>query len=166
MRSLVTAVIAAIEAVAAAAVGLAVVVVPAMLLWMVTFSLAAEPQAVFAGASAVWALGHFAPLSFTLSPEAALSFGLPPQALEFGMSLAPLGVTLVTVLLAVRAGWRFGGRGGVGGAGVLGAGVGFGDRQIPPARSTCHHVVTAFVAPCVSSDCPFPSGQAGHPSGP
>lgn len=126
MRSLVTAVIAAIEAAAAAALGLAIAVVPALVLWAVTFGLAAEPSAVFAGGAAVWSLGHFAPLTFTLTPELALSFGLPAEAFTVVLSLAPLGLTLLTALLAVRAGWRLGTRGGVGAAGVLGGALGFG----------------------------------------
>lgn len=126
MRPLVTAVIAAIEAVAAAAVGLAVVTVPALLLWVVTFSLSAEPATVFAGAAGTWALAHFAPLSIGVSPELALSFGLAPAKLSFVVSLAPLGITLITALFAVRSGWRLGARGGAGGAGVLGGTLGFG----------------------------------------
>ncbi|UOR02650.1 hypothetical protein MUN77_04895 [Leucobacter allii] len=48
MRSIVTATIAAIEAVAVALAGLLVVAVPAVLLWAVTFRLSAEPSAVAA----------------------------------------------------------------------------------------------------------------------
>lgn len=141
MRSLVTAVIAAIEACAAAAVGVAAVVVPALLLWMVTFSLAAEPATVFAGAAAVWALAHFAPLSLVVPPELALSLGLPPEELTFGLSLAPLGVTLITVLLALRAGDRLSARGGAGAAGVLGGALGFAGAAL---------VIAQFAAPFLS----------------
>ena len=123
---MVTAVIAAIEAAAAAALGLTIAVVPALVLWAVTFELAAEPSAVFAGGAAVWALGNLAPLNVTLTPELALGFGLPAEALTVVVSLAPLGLTLLTVLLAARAGWRLGARGGVGGAGVLGGALGYG----------------------------------------
>lgn len=126
MRSLVTAVIAAIEAVAVALAGLAVVAVPAVLVWVITFGLAAEPASVAADVAGVWLLAHFVPLQFSVSAEAALSLGLAPEALSFSLSLAPLGITLISVLLALRAGWRFAGRGGVGAMGVLGGIVGFG----------------------------------------
>ncbi|MEV8337183.1 DUF6350 family protein [Leucobacter sp. NPDC077196] len=126
MRSLVTAVIAAIEAVAVALAGLAVVAVPAVLVWVITFGLAAEPASVAADVAGVWLLAHFVPLQFSVSAEAALSLGLTPEALSFSLSLAPLGITLISVLLALRAGWRFAGRGGVGAMGVLGGIVGFG----------------------------------------
>ncbi|WP_336658777.1 cell division protein PerM [Leucobacter sp. USHLN153] len=126
MRSFVTAVVAAIEAVAVALAGLVVIAVPAVLLWVVTFGLAAEPATVAAGVAGSWLLAHFVPLGFTLSAESALALGLAPEALQFTLSLAPLGITLLTVFLALRAGWRFAARGGVGAMGALGGFVGFG----------------------------------------
>lgn len=126
MRSLVTAVIAAIEAVAVALAGIAVVAVPAVLVWVITFGLAAEPASVAADVTGIWLLAHFVPLHFSLSAETALGLGLAPEALSFTLSLVPLGITLISVLLALRAGWRFAGRGGVGAMGVLGGAVGFG----------------------------------------
>lgn len=120
-----TAVVAAIEALAVAIAGIAIVAVPALLLWTVTFGLAAEPGDVASNISAVWLLGHFVPLTFSLAQETAVSFGLAAAPLTFTLSLAPLGITLVTVLLAVRSGWRFGRRGGMGIAGVIGGSLGF-----------------------------------------
>ncbi|MGW9021844.1 cell division protein PerM [Leucobacter chromiiresistens] len=140
MRSLVTAVIAAIEAVAVALAGIAVVAIPAVLIWVITFGLAAEPAAVAADVTGVWLLAHFVPLHFSVSAEAALSLGLAPEALDFTLSLAPLGITLISVLLALRAGWRFAGRGGVGAMGVLGGVVGFGAVAL---------VASVFAAPLI-----------------
>lgn len=125
MRPTVTAIIAAIEAIAVALAGLVVVAIPALLLWTVSFGLAAEPGEVIAGTTGVWLLAHFVPLTFALTPEAALGLGLAPEALKFTLSLAPLGLTLITVLLAARSGWRFAKRGGLGIAGVLGGSAGF-----------------------------------------
>ncbi|MGO1538312.1 MAG: cell division protein PerM [Leucobacter sp.] len=125
MRPILTAVIAALESASVALLGLAVIAVPAVLLWVVTFDLSAQPSEVFAGSVAVWFLAHFVPLTFELSAEAALGFGLPPEVLSVPISLAPLGITLITALLAARSGWRFGHRGGVGAAGVLGGALGF-----------------------------------------
>ena len=126
MRSIVTAVIAAIEAVAVALAGLLVIAVPVLLLWIFTFGLSAEPSSVFGTVSGIWLLGHLVPLAISLDAEAALGFGLPPEALGFGISLAPLGIACLTAVLAARAGYRFGARGGTGAAGVLGGGIGFG----------------------------------------
>ncbi|QIM18208.1 hypothetical protein G7066_05230 [Leucobacter coleopterorum] len=125
MRPMLTAVVAAIEALAVAIAGVAIVAVPALLLWAVTFGLAAEPGDVATNISAVWLLGHFVPLTFSLTQEAAVSFGLAAAPLKFTLSLAPLGVTLITALLAMRSGWRFGRRGGTGVAGVVGGALGF-----------------------------------------
>ncbi|MFV0432540.1 MAG: DUF6350 family protein [Leucobacter sp.] len=125
MRSLVTAVIAAIEAVTVALAGLLFVAVPALLIWVLAFNLAAEPAEVASISTAVWLLAHFVPLTLSLTEEAALGFGLSAEPLSFGVSLAPLGITLLTVWLACRAGWRLAPRGGIGAAGVLGGTVGF-----------------------------------------
>ncbi len=126
MRAIVTAVVAAIEAAAVAFAGLAVVAVPALLLWTVVFGLAAEPGTVAAGIASVWLLAHWVPMRLEIDAQAALGLGLAPEPLAFVISLAPLGITLVTVLLAARAGWRFGARGGTGAAGSLGGVFGFG----------------------------------------
>lgn len=125
MRSLVTAVIAVIEAVAVALAGMLVVVLPVLLVWVVTFDLAATPADTFAAGLGVWFLAHFVPLQFSIGAEGAVALGLPQAALRFTVSLAPLGLTLVTALLGARSGWRFGRRGGTGAAGVLGGAVGF-----------------------------------------
>ncbi|QIK64299.1 hypothetical protein G7068_14625 [Leucobacter viscericola] len=125
MRPMLTAVVAAIEALAVAIAGIAIVAIPALLLWTVTFGLAAEPGDVASNISAVWLLGHFVPLTFSLTQESAISFGLAAAPLKFTLSLAPLGITLITALLAMRSGWRFGRRGGIGFAGVIGGALGF-----------------------------------------
>ncbi|MBK0420740.1 hypothetical protein JD292_01415 [Leucobacter sp. CSA2] len=126
MRSFVTAVIAAIEAAAVALAGVIAVAIPVLLIWIVTFGLAAEPAAVASWVAGIWLLGHLVPLGFTVPAESALAFGLPPEALQVGLSLAPLGITLLTAALGARSGWRFGGRGGAGASGPLGGAIGFG----------------------------------------
>lgn len=126
MRAVLTAVIAAIEAAAVALAGFALTAVPTVLVWWLTFDLGADPGQVFDIAAAGWLLAHFVPIGFHLSAEAALGYGLSPDALSFTISLAPLGATALTALLAVRAGWRFARRGGTGAAGVLGGLLGFG----------------------------------------
>lgn len=123
---MVTAVIAAIEAIATAALGMALIGVPALLLWTITFGLAAEPNQVLAGVSAVWSLAHLVPIELTITPEMALGFGLPREALTVGLSLAPLGLTLISALFGARSGWRLASRGGIGVAGLLGGLLGFG----------------------------------------
>lgn len=125
MRAVLTAGVAAIEACAVALAVLALIAVCAVLLWWLGFGLAAAPEDLAAATGGIWMLAHFVPMSFALDPEAAIALGLAPEALEFTLSLAPLGVTLITVLLAFRSGWRFGGRGQSGAGGVLGGALGF-----------------------------------------
>ncbi|GAA2180976.1 hypothetical protein GCM10009847_20980 [Leucobacter tardus] len=125
MRATLTAVIAAIEAGAVALAGLVVIGVPAVLMWIITFGLDATPAELVGGIASVWFLAHGVPLQVSVTAEAALGLGLPGEAFAFPISLAPLGLSLVTVLLAMRAGWRFASRGGTGAAGVLGGGIGY-----------------------------------------
>lgn len=126
MRALLTGVVATIEAIAVALASLLIVAAFAFLVWWLAFDLAAEPSAVFAGAGAAWLLAHFIPLSIDIPAEAMQLFGFGSDALNFTLSLAPLGITLVTVGFALRAGWRAAARGGPGGAAVLGGALGFG----------------------------------------
>lgn len=126
MRAVLAGVIAAIEALAVALAGLLAVTGIAVLIWWVSFDLAAEPSEVFSVAGAVWLLAHAVPLTVTLSPEAMQAFGFAPEALDFQVTLAPLALTLVTAVFAGRSGWRFGSRGGSGVAGVVGGMLGFG----------------------------------------
>lgn len=125
MRSVLTAVIAAIEAATVALAVLAVIGVPAVLIWWLGFDLAAEPATVLSTIAAVWQLAHFVPLSISIDAQAALGFGLPPEVVRFGVGLAPLGLTAVTAFLACRAGIRFASRGGVGAWSLLGGAAGF-----------------------------------------
>lgn len=125
MRAVLTAVVAAIEACAVAIAGVVLVAVPVLLLWWLSFDLAVEPEVPIAATAGVWLLAHFVPLTLGFDAETALGLGLAPEALSFTLSLTPLGITLLTVGLAFRAGWRFGGRGTTGAAGVLGGIIGF-----------------------------------------
>lgn len=142
MRSILTAIIAAIESVAVALAGGAVVAVFAMVLWGSGFGFAADPGDVGGAAAGGWLLAHFVPLHFSLTAKAALGLGLSAQALEIPLSLAPLGLTAITVVLAARSGWRFSARGGVGIAAVLGGSVGFG---------VAAAVAAAFAAPVLDA---------------
>lgn len=133
MRPFLTAVIAAIEAAAVAVAGLAALAVAGVLLWGSAFGFAAEPSEVAVGVTGVWLLAHLVPLALGLDAPGAVALGLPPEALDLSLSLPPLGLTLVTVLLAARAGARFCARGGIGAAGILGGALGFGAAAVPIA---------------------------------
>ena len=126
MRSILTAVVSAIEAFAVGLAAFVVIVLGALLVWWQAFDLAADPGVVFASAASLWSLAFFVPLGFEIPVETMASLGLPHEALQLTVSLAPLGITFGAVALAVRAGWRWATRGveaGIGG--IIGSGLGF-----------------------------------------
>lgn len=106
MKAVLTAVIAAIEAVAVAVAGFALVAVMTVLLWWLAFDLGADPLGVVSIAAALWQLAHLIPMTVDVPAVTALSFGLPAEAFQFTLSLPLLGLTLVTALLGARSGWR------------------------------------------------------------
>lgn len=115
-----------IEAIAVALATLLGIAMLGLLLWWLSFGLGAEPLTVLRTVGEVWLLAHFVPLTLDISAEAMQTLGFSPEPLSFAVTLAPLGITLVTVWCAARAGWRFGSRGGAGVAGTLGGAIGFG----------------------------------------
>lgn len=125
MRALLAAAIAAIEAVATALITLLIAAGIAFGVWWFSFDLAAEPQSVLAGAASAWLLAHFVPIAVDIPADAMLQLGFAPEALKFTLSLAPLGLTLLSIIAGARSGWRFGGRGGAGAAGIAGGALGF-----------------------------------------
>lgn len=140
MRAFVTAVIAAIEACAVALAGLVVVGIPAGLLWWLVFGLDAEASQVMGAAAATWQLAHLVPMSFDIDAAGAAALGLDPVPLTVVLSLAPLGLTALTVGLAARSGWRAGGHGGRGAWALVGGLLGFGGAAwVLGAQATALH---------------------------
>lgn len=126
MRALISGVFAMVEAVAVALATLLIVALFAFLVWWLSFGLAAEPITILHAVGGIWLLTHFVPLAIDVSAPAMQLLGFAAEPLSFSLSLAPFGLTLVTVVFAMRSGWRFGNRGGSGAAGVLGGAIGFG----------------------------------------
>lgn len=118
MKTAVTAVVAAIEAAAIALAVFLLVAVPALLLWAITFQLAASPREVLQVVAALWELVHRVPLHFSLDIPTAQAFALNAEPLGFNVSLPPALLTLVPVLLAARIGGRMAPRGRGGQLGV------------------------------------------------
>lgn len=101
-----TAVFAALEALLVLAIGIALVLVPLTILWIVQFGFGAD-WAIFWRASVdTWLIGHGVDVTFTLDPALAAGLGLPGAELPFTVSIAVLGFALLTTLLGVRAGRR------------------------------------------------------------
>lgn len=116
MHRLTVALLAAFDALVAAAVGLAVIGAPLALFW------ATAADASWAGLwpliAKIWQLGGLAPVTLTLPESLLASLGVAPDAGGFIFSLAPLALTAFVAIFAARSGVRAM-RAGAGTAGVL-----------------------------------------------
>lgn len=113
--------ISAIEALAVALLSAMLIAVVTLLVWWLTFDLEAAPEEVFAIIAQLWQFTHLVPMGISVDAATALSFGLPAEDIRFVVSIVPLGLTLITVVLAARAGVRFAQRGGEGAWAIVGA---------------------------------------------
>lgn len=121
MHRLLVALLAALDAVVAAAVGVAMALVPLTLLWV--FGLGAPVwAALWPASAAIWQLGHLVPLSLHLPAEYLTATGIPADAASFTLSLAPLAFASFTAAFAARSGRRAA-RAGAWGTGVLSGAV-------------------------------------------
>lgn len=105
MHRLLVALLAALDALLAAAVGIAVVLAPLALMWVVALG-DADWSALWPSAAAVWHLGHFVPITVTLPDAYLAATGVDPSLATFTLSLAPLAFAAFTGLFAARSGIR------------------------------------------------------------
>lgn len=125
MRHFFTAAVTAIEAMAIAIASMVPIVLPATLVSIVTLSLNVDPAQVAQTVAAVWGLGHGIPMSMSIDPATAFSYGLDPTELTFSVSLAPLAIGLTTAVLAARLSTRLPARTGPAAIVLAGATAGF-----------------------------------------
>lgn len=123
MHRLLIALLAAFDALIAAATGLAVALATLTLLWVFGIG---EPDwaALWPAAAGVWQLGHLVPFTVQLPAEYVAVAGIPEGAASFALSLAPLAFACFTAYRGVRSGIRAG-RSGAWGTGVAGGSVAF-----------------------------------------
>lgn len=107
MHRLLVALLAALDAVLAAAGGIAVVLAPLTLLWVFGVG---DPDwaALWPASAAVWHLGHLVPVTVTLPDTYLAATGIDPALATFTLSLAPLAFAAFTALFAARSGVRAG----------------------------------------------------------
>ncbi|GAA1927834.1 hypothetical protein GCM10009775_19880 [Microbacterium aoyamense] len=106
MHRLIVFILAAVDAVIAAAVGLAVVLAPLTLVWVLAGGGAADWGLLWPASAKVWQLGHLVPLEISLPPEYLAVTGIDPAAASFTVSLAPLAFAGFTAIFAARSGRR------------------------------------------------------------
>ncbi|WP_439591692.1 cell division protein PerM [Microbacterium sp.] len=106
MHRLIVFILAAVDAVIAAAVGLAVVLAPLTLVWALAGGGAADWGLLWSTSAKVWQLGHLVALDITLPPEYLAVTGIDAAAASFTVSLAPLAFASFTAIFAARSGRR------------------------------------------------------------
>lgn len=106
MNRTTVALLAALEALIVVAIGIAIALVPLTLLWAVQFGFAVDWSVFWQAAVDIWLLGHGTDLTVGLDPVTVARVGIAGAGDPFTVSLAPLGIGLVTVLLGARTGGR------------------------------------------------------------
>ncbi len=124
MNRLLVALLAAIDAVVAAIVGLVVILAPLTLIWVLGLGGDAVWSALWPATARIWQLGHLVPLHVTLPLDYRTVAGIPDEAATFAISLAPLAFALFTLVFAARSGRRAA-RAGEGLTGVVSGTVAF-----------------------------------------
>lgn len=124
MNRLLVALLAAFDAVIAAAIGVAAALAPLVLLWAFGFGGTVRWSGLWPASVRVWQAGHLVPTQVALPVDEVSAAGFPGDAASFVFSLAPLAFAVFTALLAVRSGARAA-RSGAGPTGVLAGTVTF-----------------------------------------
>ncbi len=106
MNRLLVLLLAAFDALVAAAVGLVVALAPLAVVWVVGFGGGAQWSGLWPAASRLWQLGHLVPLHITLPAEYAAATGVDDDGARFLLSLAPLAFAAFTAIAGARSGAR------------------------------------------------------------
>lgn len=100
------ALLAALEALIVAAVGLGICLVPITILWAAQYQLGADFGVVWRSAADVWLVGHGVNLTVALDPQTVARLGLPGAGVPFQVTIALLGFAALTAGFGVRTGMR------------------------------------------------------------
>ncbi|UNK70026.1 DUF6350 family protein [Microbacterium sp. H1-D42] len=106
MQRVTVVLLAALDAAIAAAVGLAIVLAPLTLLWVLAFGASAEWGALWPISGTLWQFGHGVPLKVVLPDALLSSLAIPKEAATFALSVPPLVILAFTALFAARSGRR------------------------------------------------------------
>lgn len=105
MHRLIIALLAAFDALVAAAVGLVAVLAPLTVMWGLSLG-ATHWEGLWPTTATVWQLGHHVPQSIELAPEYLVASGIPAEGASFVLSLAPLAFLAFTAWSGARSGIR------------------------------------------------------------
>ncbi|WP_200950564.1 DUF6350 family protein [Microbacterium sp. Root180] len=106
MHRLTVALLAAVDAAIAVAVGIAATLAPLTLVWVFGLGGTADWGALWPASATIWQFGNLVPLLITLPGDYLAATGIDPAAASFTLSLAPLAFASFTVIFAVRSGVR------------------------------------------------------------
>lgn len=106
MHRLLVAFLAAVDAVIAIAVGLAVILAPLTLVWVIGFGGTADWGSIWPVSATIWQFGHLVPLAVELPGDYLAAAGIDPTVASFTLSLAPLAFAAFTAIFAARSGRR------------------------------------------------------------
>ncbi|MBY6060394.1 DUF6350 family protein [Microbacterium esteraromaticum] len=98
--------LAALDAAIAAATGLAVVLAPLTLLWVLAFGASAQWGELWPLTGALWQFGHGVPLEVVLPDEVLSALAIPKSAAQFALSVTPLALFVFAALFAAGSGRR------------------------------------------------------------
>jgi len=100
-----TVLFSAFEALLVAAIGVAIPLLPATLMWAIQFGFAPDWTGFWRASVDVWLIGHGVDVRFALDETTALTIGAPAGTVVV-VTIAALGFALLTLALGVRAGAR------------------------------------------------------------
>lgn len=106
MNRLLVALLSLIDAVLAAAIGLAIALAPLTALWAFGLGGSADWGTLWPASATIWQLGHLVPVAVTLPDAYLAATGIDRSAGAFVLSLAPTVFALFTAVFAARSGAR------------------------------------------------------------
>jgi hypothetical protein len=101
-----TALLAFLDALLVAVLGIGILLLPLTILWLTQFELAVDYGAFWRVAANFWLLGNGVDLLVTIDPALALQLALEGAGVPFDVGFAPLGIAVLTLLLGWRSGRR------------------------------------------------------------
>lgn len=105
MNRLIVLLLAAVDATIAVAVGIAAILAPLTVLWVVALP-GADWAALWPTTASIWQFAMLVPLSIQLPAEYLTATGIDAAAASFTLSLAPLAFVAFVVVFAARSGMR------------------------------------------------------------